>query len=174
MSTRQITAAPAAGILNAPSSAAQVFAQLLATNLAAAIAVPGTKRLEGRKFNIRATGVCTTSGAAVTVQPFLAAGSSLTQAQNTVIAQTAATTVAQTSCPWTIEAALTFDSISGKLTGQFTSNVNNQVGALTALPTVITGLNGSNDPVFSVVCGLTFSTASAQNTATLTEFVLEG
>ena len=173
MSSRQITAAPAAGILNAASTAAQVFVQMSNANLAALVAVPGSKRLEGRKFNCRATGVCTTSGAAVTVQPLLAVGSSPNIANDTIIAQPAATTVATTSCPWTIEASLTFDSTSGKLTGQFTSNVNNAVGAPAALATVITGLNGATDPVFNLIVGITFSTASTGNIATLTEFVLE-
>lgn len=173
MSTRQITAAPAAAVLNAPSAAAQVFAQLLNATLAAALNVPGTKRLEGRKFYVRASGVVTTSGAAITVQPFIAAGSSLTAASDTVLAAPAAVTVAATSCPWTVEAALLFDSTSGKLNGQFSSNINNSVGAPAALATVLTGLNGVNEPVFQIVTGVTFSTAGPGNIATLTEFVLE-
>ncbi len=146
---------------------------MLNAALAAVLAVPGTKRLEGRRFTVRASGVVTTSGAAVTAQAFLAVGSSLTPASNTTIAQSAPVTVAQTSCPWSIEAQLNFDSTSGKLHGQFTSNINNSVGALTNLSAVITGLNGNTEPVFNLVAGVAFSTASAQNTATLTEFILE-
>ncbi len=173
MSTRQITAAPTASPLSAPSAAAQVFAQFLNAALAAALNVPGTRRLEGRKFSVRASGVVTTSGAAVTVQPFLAAGTSVTAANDTVLAAPAPVTVAGTSCPWTIEAQLLFDSTSGKLNGQFTSLINNSVGAPAAIATVLTGLSGNNEPVFSLVAGVTFSTASAGNIATLTEFVLE-
>jgi hypothetical protein len=107
----------------------------------------------------------------------LYSGNSLVPANNTVIGAVAATVINTTSCPWWIEAALAFDSVSGKLQGSISGMCNNAILAAAAI-TPLTGLNGTSapagtEPVFNLCLGVTFGVnASAQNVARLGEFVI--
>ena len=173
MSTHEVTQAPAAAPITAASAAQQVFATLTNALNATVLNILGTKRLEAKKFIVRASGTCTTVGATTTASPFIAVGTSLTVASDSIIAQPAGVTVNSTSCPWLLELELIFDSTSGKLNGSFKSCINNTPVAAQALSTVVTGLNSTPEPPFSLVAGFQFSAAAAGNIATLAEFVLD-
>jgi hypothetical protein len=177
MSSSQITAAVPAANLAAALATAQIFAALQSGTIPAPalLSVPGGPyRMEAKRFRVRMSGAVTGAAAGVTANPFIAVGSSLTPGSNVVIAQPGtAGAIGAASCPYWLEADLIFDSLSGKLQGYFNGMVNNVAITNAALATVVTGLTSKNDPVFQLVCGVTFSTASTANVASLSEFVLE-
>lgn len=173
MAVRTITAAKPSALLVGNSTSAQIFTDAVNAAIAAILNVPGSKRLEQKRFNVRASGYLTSAGSATTALPTLYFGTSLTPGSNTILGAGTATTVNTTSCPWWMEATLLFDSISGKLQGSFSSMVNNVIVANAAIANVPTGINGASEPVISLVCGMTFSAASAANFAGMSEFVLE-
>jgi hypothetical protein len=177
MSSRQITAAVPAANLAAALATAQIFAALQSGTIPAPalLSVPGGPyRMEAKRFVVRMSGAFTGSASGVTANPVIMVGNSLTPGSNTVIAQGTATTIGAGTCPYWLEAQLIYDSLSGRLTGYFSGSENNTVIPDTALAgTAVTGLSSKNDPVFQLVCGVTFSTASTANVASLSEFVLE-
>lgn len=188
MSTSAIQKAPPAAAISAAVATSQIFPTLASASLFGGVAatpaacilpVPGAKRLEGKRFEVRASGICTTAVATYTVQATLFAAivpptgaASLVPANWTAVAVGAATVVAA-SAGWLIEAELLLDSTSGKLIGNFDSNVGGTYVAKAALTAAITGINGATEPALAFAVGLTFSTASAGNNATLTDFVLD-
>jgi len=177
MSTDAITQARRAAPVNASVITVQIFPDQQNPAIPVFIAVPGSGRLEQMRFKVRASGSATTVGATTTFAPSLVPGAVIT-GPAAPLGILAATVVNTATTTWWIEAQLIFDSISGKLTGQFTGMINNTIIAAAAI-TPILGLNGSNapagtEPVFQVSCGATFGVnAASGNVARLAELVLE-
>jgi len=127
----------------APLSAAVATAQIfpLATNalVPAFLGVPGSGRLEQKLFEVRASGMATTAGAftgAPSLYGALALPTNpLVPGNWTLLGAGAATAFATTSGAWLLQAQFLFDSVSGKLQGSFTSNVNNAGVASAGPPT---------------------------------------
>jgi len=157
--------------VSANVATAQVFPNPNNALVAAVLNVPGSGRLEQRAFSIRAAGYITTAGA-YNATLSLMSGSSLTPGSNTAIATTAATAVGTTTVPYRLDADLVFDSVSGKLFGNFKSQIGATFAAIAALTAGLTGLNGLTEPVFQLVFAITFSTANAGNVASLGNFSL--
>lgn len=183
---------PAAKVLAAITTA-QIFPDLAVPSTAVALFIPGTNRLEQKKFTVRASGNALTAGATTTVLVSLyiaklLPAASLVPANWTVMCAGSARVVNTISAPWWIEAELAFDSAGGKLGGTFNQMVNNLFDAPAAITGVLTGLNGTGlpvvqpgpvtiqpaDPVFVVGVGITYGVnASVGNIANLQNFVLE-
>ena len=170
--------ARAAAPVNANTVGTQIFPdQQISTN-PVVIAVPGSGRLEQKKFRVLASGYATTAAATTTFQAGFFVGQSLTVGNNTSLGLLTATVINAATAPWWIEASLVFDSVSGKLQGQFAGMINNTIEAAAVLTNVVTGINGTNapagtEPVFNLVIGIAFGVnASIANVAHLGQFIL--
>lgn len=170
-------ARPAAPV-NAAVTTVQMFPDQYVSANPVVIPVPGSGRLEQKRFKIRASGTATTAGATTTFGVTLYAGQSLTPGSNTVLGSLAGVVINTTTATWFLEAILIFDSISGKLTGTTSGLINNTIGAAAAI-TPLLGLNGAagplgTEPVVNLCVGCTFGVAaSASNIGRLSEFILE-
>ncbi len=190
MSSIAITKAQPAAQVKANVATAQIFANAANPLVPAIINVPGSGRLEQRKFTVRASGTVTT-GATSTVAPTLYMAKAVpatpfTPGSWTVLGAATGVSFASVSGAWWIEALLQFESIGGTMQGTFSSLILNTVGAAAAIPNLLTGLNGTSnpvvqagasvpqsEPVFVIGVGLTFGTANAGNIGTLGEFTLD-
>jgi hypothetical protein len=188
MSTSAIQRAQPAANLLAAVTTAQIFA-LLASGVsigaaappatACVLYVPGSKRLEQKRWVPRASGIVTTAGAftaqvslyGAVVPPTGAA--SLIAANWTLLGAGAAQAVGTTTAAWLIEAEMLFDSVSGKLQGTFNTNVNNTPVASAAIANQLTGINGATEPVLALAVGITFSSGNAGNIGVMADFALD-
>jgi hypothetical protein len=167
----------AAAPVNASITTPQIFPDQVNSSVPVFIAVPGSGRLEQKRFRLIATGCATTLAATTTFAVSIYSGNSLVPANNTLIAALAATVINTTTAPWWIELGLVFDSVSGKLQGSSSGMINNAIIAAAAI-TPLTGLNGTTapagtEPVFNLCVGVTFGVnANAGNVARLGEFVI--
>ena len=186
MSSNAIRRAAPAAAMTGTVSTAQIFA--LASNplLAVTLAAPGKGVLEQKSFVVRAEGNATVAAGATTVKASLYAGlvapaSPLVAANWTLLgAGTARAVAAPGTVPWWIEARLIIDSVSGLMQGMFSDLVNNLFDGSAAIANQITGINGTNvavgtvvpaDPIVVFAVGLTFS-ATGANSANLANFEL--
>lgn len=169
--------ARAGAIVNAAITTSQIFPDQMNSAVPAIIPIPGTGRLEQKRFRVLASGYATTIAATTNFLVTLYNGISLVPANNAVVGALAATVINTTTAPWWIEAVLIFDSVSGKLNGTFSGMVNNAILAA-AVISPMTGLNGSSgpsgtEPVTNLCVGVTFGVnASASNVARLGSFEL--
>jgi hypothetical protein len=166
----------------APVSAAVITVQIFPDQYVSAnpvvIPVPGSGRLEQKRFKIRASGIATTAGATTTFGVTLYAGQSLTAASNTALGSLTGVVINTTTAAWFLEGILIFDSVSGHLNGTLSGLINNTIAAAAAI-TPLSGLNGSSgplgtEPVVNLCVGCTFGVnASASNVGRMSEFILE-
>jgi hypothetical protein len=166
----------AGAIVNASVTTAQIFPDQINSSIACVIPVPGSGRLEQKRFRVLASGYATTAAATTTLAVTLYNGSSLAVASNTVIAALAATVVNNTTNPWWMEGVFVFDSVSGKLNGTFSGMISNTIIAAAAI-TPVTGLNGTTgplgtEPVVNLCVGVTFGVNATGNSARLGYFTL--
>ena len=191
MSSSAITKAQPAAQVKANVATGQLFANAANPSVPAIINVPGSGRLEQKKFVVRASGTATT-GATSTVAPTLYMAKSVpatpfTPGNWTILGAATGVSFATTTGAWWIEALLEFESVGGTMQGSFSSLILNTLGAAAAIPNLLTGLNGTSqtvtqgstvvpqtEPVFVIACGLTFGTANVGNIGTMGDFSLDG
>lgn len=173
------------GQVNANVSTAQIFPSAQTPTLAYTLNAQGSGKLEQKRFYVRASGYVTGGTTTnVTVTLYAVAGPNipanpLTAGSWTVLGASTARAVNSSTAPWFYEAALVFDSVSGKLHGTFTDVINNNLDAAAALSNVVTGINGSTsaslgvEPPIIFVVGITFSAANAGNIGNLGDFTLD-
>jgi hypothetical protein len=150
--------------------------------------LPGSNKLNGKKFGVRMSGNAFGHTAATTLQLQLlglAPGGA-----NVILAQSTARTL-QTAAfnPWTLEAELIVDGTqvllasgnfsgseigSGILTGQFKDTIFGTAPAIDA-PAILTNnisanINMANEPSLQFFAAVLFATSDALNVATLLEF----
>lgn len=168
----QITAATG-GVFNAAAGEPGAGSQL-------PISLPGTGRLEGKAFRVRASGYATfvfAGATTVTVQPLIYAGASgFTAAAANAVFSAAAVNVVATGAstatvPWLAEIEAEGDSVGGKLQGLIKGVVNNTLVDLAPIANPPSSLSFTTEPPLQFAVGVT---ASADLTALqLDSFVLE-
>jgi hypothetical protein len=107
------------------------------------LAIPGTARLNGKQFQVRASGNVTVAGTSPTVQLQLLGA--VPGGNNVVLAQSTARTVTTSaSYAWTLETTLQGDNLSAILQGWFTDAINNVVDSQAALTNTLTVNNAAS------------------------------
>lgn len=169
------------------TSAAKVFPLYNNSAVAAILPVPGSGRLEGQQFIVRAGGNLYVHGTSPTINFLLQSGNSLTSGNNTTIATLASAQnlAAGAAYPWALEVRLQGDStsgivqvcsasfvcngVSGTVTGTDLTGINlaSQVALTNGLPTT------SDEPAIQLVAGIIFGVSEAANYANLNQFILE-
>lgn len=188
-----LTSRPAAKVLAALLTA-QIFPDLAIPTQACVLNVPGTGRLEQRKFSVRASGFATTAAATTTflasffIAKLLPATSLVPASWAAVMCAGTARVINTATVPWWLEATIEFDSVGGKMGGIFNQMANNLFDASAAITGTLTGLNGTGmpavqpgpvtvqpaEPVFVIGCAATFGVnASAANIANLAHFEID-
>lgn len=181
------TTAAVVGIFNVIAGEPGAGSQLL-------LSAPGTNRLNGQPFRVRAAGYCSMAAGTytATVQPLLYASTAagFTASAAAAIVSNAAIVVtmagaAVVGIPWAIEVYMSGDSTSGTLAGISSQIVNNQtviVATGATAPVVIghipTSINFSTEPPlqFAAACtigGTSNDYPASTVTSNLTQFVLE-
>lgn len=178
------TTAVNAGIFNVIAGEPGAGSQLL-------LSAPGTNRLNGQPFRVRAAGYLSVAAGTFTtsVQPLLYASTTagFTAGASTAIYSAAAVAVtiaaaAATGIPWALEILMSGDSTSGKLVGSATGLMNNgaQQGATApvAIVNVPTSVNFSTEPPLQFAVGVSLGTTSntfptSTTTSTLTSLQVE-
>jgi hypothetical protein len=160
---------------------------------AVTLALPGTARLNGKQFQVRASGNATVAGTTPTLQIQLLGANP--GGNNVILAQSSArTVVTSASYPWSLEATLEGDNLSAILQGWFSDGIANQVDTTAALTNTLTGvnfgtiaasglasgasypssgylpLNAGDEPAINLQMAILFGVSNAANTANLTEF----
>jgi hypothetical protein len=104
-----------------------------------------------------------------------AASTAISIASNIILASTGpiALTLAGVGAPWWLTLDLIFDSIAGKLCGTQSAQVGTTSLAAAAIANQVANLLAANEPVFNMMCFVTFSAANAASYATLADFGIE-
>jgi hypothetical protein len=159
---------------------------------AVTLALPGTARLNGKQFTVRASGNATVAGTTPTLQIQLLGANP--GGNNVVLCQSSARTVTTSaSYPWTIEATFQGDNLSGILQGWFSDAIGGQVDAQAALTNTLTSvnfgtisasgaangasyptsgylpLNAGDEPAVNFQVAILFGVSNSANTANLLE-----
>jgi hypothetical protein len=159
---------------------------------AVTLGLPGTARLDGKQFQVRASGNATVAGVSPTLQIQLLGANP--GGNNVVLCQSAAkTVVTSASYPWTLEATFQGDQLSGILQGWFTDAIGGQADATAVLTNTLTGvnfgtiaasgaasgasypstgylpLNAGDEPAVNFQIAILFGVSNAANTANLKE-----
>lgn len=163
----------------------------IAPSGAVTLPAPGSARLNGKKFTVRASGDAFVHGVAPTLQVQLLAA--LPGGANVVVAQsTAQTLTTNATYPWIIEAEVVGTTASGILHGVFKAAIDNLVNAPAALSNTLTGVNfgastqqynnttgvvsiagnTADEPAINFQIALVFGVSDASNLGTLYDFVL--
>lgn len=139
----------------------------------AILSVPGTGRLEQRKFQILASGFANCA-ADCTLTINIYGGISAVAANNTLLASSGAValTLAGVGKPWWVILDLIFDSVAGNLCGTRTAQVGQTPVAAAAIPNQLTALNAATEPVFQLTAFAQFSVANVASYCTLADFGL--
>lgn len=158
---------------------------------AVTLGAPGSGRLDGKKFTVRASGNAFVHGTTPTLQVQILAA--IPGGSNVVLAQsTAQTLTTNANYPWYIEADLQGTTLSGILGGAFDCVIDNIVDKRLALSNALTSVNfGSasqqynnttgvvsiagntaDEPSVNFQVALLFSVSDALNLGTLYEFAL--
>lgn len=158
----------------------------VAATTPAVLVPPGTSRLEGIEFKIKASGWAFAHGTTPTIDVGLYIGSSLTAASNTVIMHLASAVTVTTNhfYPWSLVATMNADTKSGLLQGQGIIEINNPASPA-AQALVTTGLTAfdmtQEPPVYTVSAtvkplqfciGVIYSVTDALNVAQMNQFIL--
>lgn len=182
-----INSAPAAASASGTAAGSIVFARKSNSAVACILTVPGSGKLEGQPFNVRAAGQVSATGTSPTAAVILQSGTSLTLTSNTNLLAGAANTVATTTTvPFLLDVELVGTTGAGTLSGNGMVQVGASAPALINLSTPLSGLiftpaqNGGpdgittpNEPVLSLVIGITFGGTLSAFSAVLDQFVLE-
>lgn len=183
-----INSAPAAAKLTGSAAGSAVFA--LASNSAKAciLTVPGSGKLEGIPFNVRASGNIVVTGSVSPTAAFvLQSGSSLTFASNTSLLTGAANTATTTvNLPWCLDVEITGTTAAGTVSGNGVVQVGASTPAFINLATPLSGLiftppqqggpdatTVANEPVLNLVMGVTIGGTVSAYTAIMNQFILE-
>lgn len=198
-----IAQAPIGAILTVASGAAQSPFLIAAGEPGAGtqnnLNVPGTNRLNGQPFTVRAAGYMTCgagtyTSAATPIQFVLWASNTASFAaatgnaifSTTALAIFSVSSATAVSLPWEVEAELVGDSVSGTIVGvgqaiygtsvNIATSLKNDRAALAQLPTVHT-VNMATEPPLQFAAGCITAASNLLNvgstTVTLTQFVLE-
>lgn len=157
------------------STTAETVLLNLALNSATAAlvtAIPPGGPLEQLPWQFVWSGVIQTAqGSTVTMKFY--SGTSTTVGSNTLLGNSGATASINGKVPFLARlTGMVYDSISGKLQGQVSFEINNVVVAAVALSNIVTGIGNTNNPVLSICASVTFGTATAPNKLTTTEFAI--
>jgi hypothetical protein len=162
--TQAIAAAAETVVLNpAVSGAVQSFPLVLT--------IPSKSLVEGIPFELLVSGDILVGGATPTAVFKLYSGTSMTLANNQLLATTAAGATA-TTMPFYIKTMMIGSTNSGKITGIFKSLVGPVIGAESALAATIANVNFRIDPVVSFMLTVTPNNANAASVLTLYEFAI--
>src|ERR1700761_1209162 len=132
------------------------------------LTIPSDSQIEGQAWDMEWSGRFVT-GATMTATFKLYYGNSATPGSNTLLGTTGAVNQNSATSPFILRARnCIFDSVSGKLEGIFEALVNGTIVAAAAFSTILTGLNGQNDPVVSFCLSLQLSVANAANQVVVT------
>jgi hypothetical protein len=158
----------------------------VATLTPALLIPPGSGRLEGVEFKIKAAGWASVLGTSPTLDIALYIGSSLTASANAVIMHLASAVSVTTAAtyPWSLSATMNVNTKSGLLQGNGLISINNPASpAIQAL--VTTGLTvfdmTQEPPVYTVSAvvtplqfclGVIFGVTSASNLAQMDSFYI--
>lgn len=163
---------PSIGVSNLTPSSTSAAGQLL---------VPGSSRLNGQEFVVKASGnfLVGTGGGSSTVQFKLSANTGTVASPSyTVIAQsTAFATEAldNTYYPWNMSVVLEGDTLSGIVQGTqgwlMDGTVN--VSPVTGLTANLSGVSFGPEPPFGLVISVTFGTSESGNAANMYRFSIE-
>jgi len=143
---------------------------------------PGSNRLNGQRFLVRACGGLKLNAGTytATVQPLLYASKTagFTAAAASAIVSAAAVAISVSSAVavnylWTAEAAVQGDSASGGVQGNGGSQVNNSLMAEAVLTNGPTSVDFSAEPPLQFSAGVTLVGAIAGSVASLSEFMIE-
>lgn len=142
------------------------------------LTAPGSARLEGKSFNVRASGYVTlaagTYTAAVSAILYGAAPGFTAASGNALFTATANVVQSGTvaaAVPVQIDVVLEGDSVSGQLQGRGTGMVNNSLQAAAAIGHAPTSINFASEPPVTFAAG--FTAASQASAAVLDQFILE-
>lgn len=126
------------------------------------VQVPSGSELEQRRFQLQFSGYIKTGGTTnVTLK--LYSGTSATPGSNTALGTSGAIAQNSATAPFWAIADLIFDSVSGKLTGTTTYNINNNAVASVAVTNIVTAVNVANNPVLSFGLSITDSAGFSTN-----------
>lgn len=170
-----IAQAPAAGKIVGPGTGFQIFPTLVSPAIAAILSVPGSGRLEGQQFIVRAGGRLFVHGTSPTVNFGIYAGTSLTVGSDGTALTTLASAQSLTTnatYPWAIELLLEGDSTSGIIQVMSSKIVCNGVSG-SPTNTDLTSQSFAGEPALSLVCGVDFTVADSADYAVLDQFSLE-
>ncbi len=135
--------------------------------------IPPGGPLEQRRFKVLASGYVST-GASSTCTVKLWSGTSTTTSSDTVLASTGAMTAVSGKYPFSLEADLIYDSVSGKLDGVQNALANGGTiisnAALAGSPPLSLSINNANNPVLSFVLSAAFGTSNGANKINVQEF----
>jgi hypothetical protein len=190
-----VTAAGAASTTAAVTGIFNVIAGEPGAGSQLNLSAPGTNRLNGQPFRIRAAGYCSFASGTYTasIQPLLyastAAGFTASAAAAIVSNAGIVVTVASASTigvPWAIEAYLSGDTTSGTLAGISSQIVNNQTLIVTtgatapvAILNIPTSISFATEPPLQFAAAVTIGATSndfpkSNVVSNLTQFVIEG
>lgn len=170
-------AGPVARLTPATAAAIAIFnsasPRLGAPSNAAILQSPGTGRLRSRLFEVQLSGVIY-AAAATTAQISVQLGTDTNPANNTTLAQSTAVAVAAgVAIPFSSRIELIYDSVQGFLAGSQTHLIGGTLVPKAVILSNPTGLSDANEPVFSLVAGLTLSAVNASTYAILDTFAIE-
>lgn len=155
------------------------------TNMFSMLKVPGQNRLNGTFFTVNVVGnfISPTGGGGDTGTVKLYAVTATvagTYVITSIATTTGATLAAGTAQSFAIKASLFGDSTSGKVGGSYSPYLQGALGTAATTDAVLSNINFNTGNVllpgsapFGLVVGVTFSTGTASNSATLTEFNID-
>jgi hypothetical protein len=170
-----INAANPQGLASSPTSLQPSSTSVLE------IDIPTNSALEQKRFQVLATGELTTGASStVTLKLYASVGATVfptTPPAGGLLGSSGAVTQNTAKAGFWIDALLTFDSISGTLTGNIGFFVNNTLVATVAVSNVLTGINnnpsgnpiGAANPVLRFAMTAQFSAANATNQINIPE-----
>jgi hypothetical protein len=163
--TQVVTVATETVIIN-PGLVSDVTA-----NLPLSVAVPPNSPTEKIPFDLNLSGSITAAGDyTATVKLYAGQNPTGTPADDTNVIASGAVTVDDTTEPFFIKATMIYDSVTGKLRGQFSGQIGATLIASTSFENVVTGIENTSDPVVQLYPTITFSAANAANAITVQAF----
>lgn len=129
---------------------------------AVTLPIPGSGRLNGKRFTIAASGNATVAGSSPTLQIQLLA--SVNGAANVIVAQSSAQSVSG-SFPWTIAGVLQGDTLSGIVQGSFSALVNSLLNSPAVLTNGLTGVSFGTNSASGATNGASYPTTGVSGFA---------
>lgn len=135
------------------------------------VSIPPNSPTEKLEFDLFISGSITTGGDyTATLKLYGDAVPTGTPGDDTAVATSGAVTINDTTEPFWLQLKLVYDTVSGKMRGQYSGQVGNTAVAATTLTASPTGIENSNDPVISFYPTITFGTANAGNSILVEAF----